>query len=106
MRSRGCSPIRHSKPSCDETFEGKTTLAFQLAPPLLSAHRRKTGRPKKIEFGSWILSLFRVLARVQEVLRGTPLDIFGYGAERRRERALIRTYESGLDLIARQAQRR
>jgi indolepyruvate ferredoxin oxidoreductase len=59
---------------------------------------RNTGRPKKIEFGSWILSLFRVLAPFKK-LRGTPLDIFGYGAERRRERALIRTYESGLDLI-------
>jgi indolepyruvate ferredoxin oxidoreductase len=86
------------KAGLDETFEGKTTLAFQLAPPLLSRMDRNTGRPKKIEFGSWILSLFRVLAPFKK-LRGTPLDIFGYGAERRRERALIRTYESGLDLI-------
>jgi indolepyruvate ferredoxin oxidoreductase len=87
------------KAGLDETFEGKTTLAFHLAPPLLSRIDPNTGRPKKIEFGSSILSLFRVLAAFKR-LRGTPLDIFGYGAERRRERALIHTYESGLDLIA------
>jgi indolepyruvate ferredoxin oxidoreductase len=82
-----------------ETFEGKTTLAFHLAPPLLSRMDRNTGRPKKIEFGPWILSLFRIMAPFK-FLRGTPLDIFGYGAERRRERALIATYEGGIDLIA------
>jgi indolepyruvate ferredoxin oxidoreductase len=87
------------KAGLDETFEGKTTLAFQLAPPLLSRNDPNTGRPKKIEFGPWILSLFRILASFKN-LRGTPLDIFGYGAERRHERALIHTYESGLDLIA------
>jgi indolepyruvate ferredoxin oxidoreductase len=86
------------KAGLDETFEGKTTLAFHLAPPLLSRIDPNTGRPKKIEFGSRILSLFRVLASLKR-LRGTPLDIFGYSAERRRERALIHTYEDGLDLI-------
>src|SRR6185437_13315171 len=73
-------------------------LAFHLAPPLLSRMDHNTGRPKKIEFGSSIISLFRVLAPLKK-LRGTPFDIFGYGAERRRERALIATYEGGLDLI-------
>ena len=32
-------------------------------------------------------------------MRGTPWDIFGYGAERRAERALIENYESMLGKI-------
>ena len=83
----------------DDTFEGKTALTFHLAPPLLSKPDPNTGRPRKIAFGSSILPMFRVLAALKR-LRGTPLDIFGYGAERRRERALIQIYEHGLDLIA------
>jgi indolepyruvate ferredoxin oxidoreductase len=87
------------KAGLDESFDGKTTLAFHLAPPLLSRVDPNTGRPKKIEFGPWVLSLFGVLASLKG-LRGTPLDIFGYGEERRRERELIATYEGGLDLVA------
>jgi indolepyruvate ferredoxin oxidoreductase len=87
------------KAGLDEIFEGKTALAFHLAPPLLSRMDPNTGRPKKIAFGPSIMPLFRVLASLKK-LRGTPLDFFGYGAERRRERGLIQTYESGLDLIA------
>jgi indolepyruvate ferredoxin oxidoreductase len=83
----------------DETFEGKTALSFHLAPPLFSKIDPNSGRPRKIEFGAWIMPVFRTLAALKK-LRGTPLDIFGYGAERRRERALIATYEHGLDLIA------
>jgi indolepyruvate ferredoxin oxidoreductase len=87
------------KAGLDESFDGKTTLAFHLAPSLLSRVDPNTGRPKKIEFGPWVLSLFGVLASLKG-LRGTPLDIFGYGEERRRERELIATYEGGLDLVA------
>jgi indolepyruvate ferredoxin oxidoreductase len=83
----------------DATFEGKTKLAFHLAPPLLSRLDPNLGRPRKIEFGPWIMRLFHALAAMRG-LRGTPFDIFGYGAERRRERGLIATYERGLDRIA------
>jgi indolepyruvate ferredoxin oxidoreductase len=83
----------------DETFEGETQLSFHLAPPLFSKLDPNSGRPRKITFGAWIMPLFRTLAALKR-LRGTPLDIFGYGAERRRERALIAIYEHGLDLIA------
>ena len=83
----------------DETFEGKTRLSFHLAPPLFSKFDPNSGRPRKIEFGAWIMPVFRGLAALKK-LRGTPLDVFGYGAERRRERALIAAYEHGLDLIA------
>jgi indolepyruvate ferredoxin oxidoreductase len=41
---------------------------------------------------------FQLLAPFK-FLRGTPADIFGYGAERRLERALIREYETALDVI-------
>ena len=45
----------------------------------------------KREYGSRMLGVFKVLARLK-TLRGTPLDIFGYTAERRQERQLIEDY--------------
>jgi indolepyruvate ferredoxin oxidoreductase len=45
-------------------------------------------------------SPFKLLARMKR-LRGTPLNIFGYTAERRMERGLICEYESTVhELIA------
>ncbi len=52
----------------------------------------------KREFGPWILKAFGVLARLK-FLRGTPLDVFGYTAERRMERQLIADYESRIDTL-------
>ncbi|MFA5521726.1 MAG: indolepyruvate ferredoxin oxidoreductase family protein [Castellaniella sp.] len=77
----------------NEQFEGDYTLVFHLAPPLLARPDPATGEPVKREFGPWILPVFRALARLK-VLRGTPLDLFGHTAERRRDRALIREYET------------
>jgi indolepyruvate ferredoxin oxidoreductase len=45
-----------------------------------------------------MLSAFRVLSKFR-VLRGTPLDIFGYSAERKTERQLIADYEAMLGEI-------
>lgn len=45
-----------------------------------------------MRFGPWIVILFRLLACFN-VLRGTPLDIFGYSHHRRLERSLIAEYE-------------
>jgi indolepyruvate ferredoxin oxidoreductase len=67
-------------------------LEFHLAPPLLTRRDKVTGEPKKMSFGPWLLGAFRVLAKFK-VLRGTPLDPFGYTAERRTERRLISEYE-------------
>jgi indolepyruvate ferredoxin oxidoreductase len=58
-----------------------------LAPPLLAQRDPATGRLQKREFGPWVFKAFGVLARLKG-LRGTALDIFGYTAERRMERAL------------------
>jgi indolepyruvate ferredoxin oxidoreductase len=49
-----------------------------------------------------MLGLFRLLARCKG-LRGTRLDIFGYSAERKLERALISRYEQDIDIILAQA---
>ena len=76
------------------TFDGDLKLSFHLAPPMLGG-KGSDGRPKKREFGGWVLGLFRVLAGLKR-LRGTALDPFGYTEERRSERALITQYETDM----------
>jgi len=81
-------------------FDGDFTASFHLAPPLLGG-TGADGRPKKRRFGPWMLKGFGLLARLKG-LRGTPLDPFGYSAERRMERALIAQYEADMaDLLPR-----
>jgi indolepyruvate ferredoxin oxidoreductase len=75
-------------------FEGDLKLSFHLAPPLLGG-RGPDGRPKKREFGAWMLGVFRLLARMKG-LRGTAFDPFGHTAERRAERAAIAEYEADM----------
>ena len=76
-------------------------LTFHLAPPLLARRDKTTGEPRKMSFGPWMMNMFTLLAKLK-FLRGTALDPFGYTAERRTERALVRDYETLLDeLIAR-----
>ena len=74
-----------------ESFDGVRRIRFHLAPPVL-ARKDAEGRPVKTEFGPWMLPAFRLLRR-GKVLRGTPLDPFGWSAERRAERRAIRDYE-------------
>ena len=83
----------------NQTFEGENLrFTFHLAPPLLAPKDKKTGLPKKITFGPWMMKAFGVLARFKG-LRGTPLDVFGYTAERRTERQLIRDYKALIEEI-------
>ena len=65
---------------------------FHLAPPLLARRDPATGEPRKISFGPWILTVFRLLTKFK-FLRGTAFDPFGYSAERKTERQLIADYE-------------
>jgi len=73
-------------------------LRFHLAPPVLNGRKDARGRPVKRDFGSWMLPVFRVLARMR-TLRGGRFDIFGYTQERRMERALIGEFESAVDVL-------
>ena len=79
-------------------FEGRFGLRFSMAPPLIAGRDPETGHLKKRIFGPWMLTAFGLLAKFKG-LRGTPLDIFGYSAERRRERALIGEYEATVDAL-------
>jgi indolepyruvate ferredoxin oxidoreductase len=69
-------------------WEQVESIGYNLYPPLL----RAMGLKKKLKLGAWFRSPLRALASMKS-LRGTPLDIFGYAAVRREERALIAWYE-------------
>jgi indolepyruvate ferredoxin oxidoreductase len=82
------------------TFDGDNLrFEFLMAPPLFARRDKITGEPKKVSFGPWFLGALGVLKKFK-VLRGTPLDPFGYTAERRAERKLIVEYEKLLADIA------
>ncbi|MEE9570221.1 MAG: DUF6537 domain-containing protein, partial [Gammaproteobacteria bacterium] len=74
-------------------YQGGLKLRFHFSPSLIAGIDPNSGRPKKYEFGSWILGVLRVLARFR-FLRGTALDPFSYTKERRLERRLIADYEA------------
>ncbi|MBP2311969.1 indolepyruvate ferredoxin oxidoreductase family protein [Azospirillum soli] len=74
-------------------FEGDWKLTFHMAPPVLGETGEDGGEPKKKTFGPWMLKALALLSKGKR-LRGTPLDPFGWLAERRMERRLIVEYET------------
>ncbi|HVI59601.1 MAG TPA: indolepyruvate ferredoxin oxidoreductase family protein [Luteimonas sp.] len=81
----------------EQQFDGdfgkiRRGLRFHLAPPLL-ARRNAKGELLKQEYGAWVFTAFKLLAKLRR-LRGGPLDVFGYTAERKTERRLIDAYEA------------
>jgi indolepyruvate ferredoxin oxidoreductase len=79
--------------SVQEAYGANASVRFHLAPPLLSRRKDARGRPLKKEFGAWLKLPMQLLAGLRR-LRGTPFDVFGYTAERRMERELIREFEA------------
>ena len=88
----------------DKLFTGDMKLEFHLAPPIFTRKDPLTGRPAKRRFGPWAMVLFALLARAK-VLRGTLLDPFRYGGDRKLERRLIADYEAMLDEVAKRLNR-
>ncbi len=80
-----------------DSFSGYKQLRFNLAPPLFS-QRDKNGHLIKKEFGPWMFTLMKVLAK-GKYLRGTWLDPFHFTKERLTERKLISQYERDIDHI-------
>jgi indolepyruvate ferredoxin oxidoreductase len=78
-------------------FDGDVQVKFHLAPPLL-AKRDAKGHLIKQEFGAWMMQAFGVLAKLKW-MRGTALDVFGYTAERKVERALPGQYKQTINAL-------
>jgi len=70
-----------------EMWEKPESLSYHLHPPLL----RALGLKQKVTLGPWFKLVLQLLAGLR-VVRGTPLDVFGYLQHRRQERALIGWY--------------
>ena len=78
-------------------FEGNFKLNYHLAPPLL-AKKNDKGELQKQQFGPWMLTSFRFLAKLKG-LRGTAFDVFGRTAERQMERNLIADYTNSMTQV-------
>ena len=78
-------------------FEGDYKLNYHLAPPLIGKKNDK-GELQKTQFGPWMQTGFKVLAKLKG-LRGTAFDVFGRTEERKTERALIGEYRASLDEV-------
>ena len=76
-------------------FEGDFKLNYHLAPPFMS-QRNSEGELQKRKFGPYMLTVFKLLARLKGV-RGTAFDVLGRSEERREERALLAEYQACLD---------
>ncbi len=79
----------------DAQFTGNYSIRFHLAPPLLSRADPKTRKVKKYEFGPWLMTVFRLLAKLKW-LRGTRWDVFALTSERRQEREDLARYQADL----------
>ena len=71
-------------------FDNIGKISFHMAPPIFG-RKDGEGRPMKTKFGPWMFRALKILAAMRG-LRGTPLDVFGYSAERREERAAPQLY--------------
>ena len=83
--------------SIAERFEGDFRVHYHLAPPLIAKTNAK-GELQKQKFGPLMRTGFQLLKHLK-VLRGTPLDVFGYTHERQMERSLIVEYQDTLDKL-------
>jgi indolepyruvate ferredoxin oxidoreductase len=72
---------------------------LSLNPELRQQINAQFGSGAKIAYlGSWIRPVFALLYAARR-LRGTPLDVFGYGQVRRTERALIDEFRRSLEIL-------
>ena len=89
--------LQNTRTNAGEAIDGDLKLTYQLAPPMLPG-RDGQGRPVKRAFREGMEKFWPLLATMKR-LRGTPFNPFGYIAEGRIERLLIRQYERDMGRI-------
>lgn len=82
----------------EATFQEGYTVRFHIGTWPFARKDPATGTVTKGEAGPWLWSVFRVMARLR-FLRGSVLDPFRHGAERRLERRLLAQYEADIERI-------
>jgi indolepyruvate ferredoxin oxidoreductase len=83
----------------DAQFKHGYTVKYNLAPPIISKRDSVTGELQKRQFGPWMMSAFKMLAKFKG-LRGSALDVFSRTEERQHERQMIEDYIRQLDEVA------
>ncbi len=86
------------KRDLESQFEGSYTIQFHMAPPILGKKDKESREPKKSEFGPWMLTFLKLLAKFK-FLRGSLFDPFARSKDRKLERKMIVEYESVVNEI-------
>ena len=73
-------------------FKDGGTLSFHMAPPMLNWMKESNGRPKKFAIPGAIAMPALKMLNTMRPARGSALDVFGWGNDRRDERALRDQY--------------
>jgi indolepyruvate ferredoxin oxidoreductase len=81
-----------------ETFTGDFKIHFHLGAWPFAKTDRVTGNPIKAELGTWVLPVFKVMAKLRG-LRGSMLDPFKRSEERVLADQLLAQYESDMGLV-------
>lgn len=82
----------------EQTFEGDYRLHFHIGAWPFSRGRSPAGHPLKAEVGPWLMGALGVLAKLRR-LRGSVLDPFRFGHERRLDRQLLSQYEADVEML-------
>jgi indolepyruvate ferredoxin oxidoreductase len=81
-----------------ETFTGDYKIHFHLGAWPFAKTDPVTGNPLKAELGAWVLSMFKIMAKLRG-LRGTAFDPFKRSEERVLADQLLAEYESDMALV-------
>lgn len=81
-------------------FKQGGKLTFHMAPPMLNWIKEPNGRPKKFAIPGVVALPALKLLNAMRSLRGSALDIFGWGKDRRDERQLRDDYIELVTMLA------